>query len=453
MTDNCYRLVKSFLAKSMPAVKALAEGAQNRKKEKTSRKVNLFKFVDGKKTCIPLEDDHFYLRCSVEYTNPQLTVEEVQGVIGTRLLTTCANYFLAAGIREPDNSDVEKIYEELHKPVDGYILPFLLNTDDVEADRYSMNPLKQSILDSGQSAFPVANITNSHLKVDKAFVDKYEGTLITKAEVELIQDELQRTDNYMDFVDCVKFAQLEEVSQMCGVDLSLYALRMPLSMLKSENKSGLLHHIISEAHRSYESIEEAYKCMGRSMNKRTTLLTVPHSGQGFGSKRAAHGRLHLGSNEELRDIEVTYKTTQLYPNDIDPKDVAVAQCDEKITVPGELLSNYSYAQTPSSPQFFLYSLGSPEDAAMWHGIGTFGSSGLIQSYVAARNSCKSGRLIRDLAEKFGVRLDVPLQFNLAPDGMWSHPVHQNIDASIGCVKDFDGLVARGMWLEHLAEFK
>lgn len=453
MPDNCYRLIKSFLAKSLPAVKVLVEGAQNHKTVKTSRKVTLFRFVEGKKVCVPFEEDHFYLRSSVEYTNPQLTVEEVQGVIGTRLLTTCANYFLSAGIHEPDNNDIEKIYEDLHKPVEGYILPFLLNTDDVEADRYSMNPLKQSLVDSGQSAFPVANITNSQLKVDKAFVEKYDDKLISKAEVELIQDELQRTESYMDFVDCVKFAQLKMLSEMCGVDLSLYALRMPLAMLKAENKSGLFHYIISEAHRSYESIEEAYKCMGRSMNKRTTLLTVPHSKSGYGSKRAAHGRLHLGSNEELRDIEVTYKTTPLYPNDIDPKDVAVAQCDEKTTVNGELLSNYSYTQTPSSPQFFLYSLGSPEDAALWHGIGASGAQGLIQSYVAARNSCKSGRLIRDLPEKFGVRLDVPLQFNLAPDGMWSHPVYRNIDASIGCVKDFDDLVARGMWLEHLAGFK
>jgi hypothetical protein len=193
--------------------------------------------------------------------------------------------------------------------------------------------------------------------------------------------------------------------------------------------------------------------MGRSMNKRTTLLTIPHSKLGFGSKRAAHGRLHLGSNEELRDVEVTYKTTNLYPNAMDPQDIAIAKCNDKVTISGELLSNYSFAETPSSPQFFLYSLGSPEDAAMWHGIGAFGSSGLIQSYVSARNSCKTGRLIRDLPEKFGVKLDVPLQFNLAPDGMWSHPIHRNIDASIGSVDDIDDLVGRGMWLEYLSGFK
>jgi hypothetical protein len=90
MPDNCYSLVKSFLAKSLPAIEVLVEGAKNHKKIKTNRKVTLFRFVDGKKVCVPFEDEHFYLRSSVEYTNPQLTVEEVQGVVGTRLLTACA---------------------------------------------------------------------------------------------------------------------------------------------------------------------------------------------------------------------------------------------------------------------------------------------------------------------------------------------------------------------------
>lgn len=453
MPDNCYSLVKSFLSKSLPVAKTLAEGAQNHKTVKTNRKVTLFRFVDGKKQSVPFEDEHFYLRSSVEYTNPQLTVEEVQGLIATRLLQTCANYCMETGIHEPTEYDYRNLCEELKKPPHGYILPFLLNTDDVEADRYSMNPLKQSLVDSGQSAFPVANITTSQLKIDQAYVSKYEGSMISRSEAELITSELQRTNSYMDFVDSVKYTQLKWLSELFGMDLSLYALRMPLSTLKTETKSGLLHYIISESHKSYESIEEAYKCMGRSMNKRTTLLTVPHSKLGFGSKRAAHGRLHLGSNEELSDVEVTYKTTQLYPNAIDPQDIAIAKCSDKVTVKGELLSNYNYAETPSSPQFFLYSLGSPEDAAIWHGIGAFGASGLIQSYVSARNSCRNGRLISGLTEKFGVRLEIPLQFNLAPDGMWSHPIHRNIDASIGSVNDFDDLVGRGMWLEHLAGYR
>ncbi len=451
MPDNCYRLVKSFLAKSMPAAKALAENAHNRKKEKTSQKVTLFRFVDGKKTCTPFEDDHFYLRGSVEYTNPQLTAEEIQGIIGTRLLQTCANYCLETEMHQPTEEDVRNLCEELKKPPSGYVVPFLLNTDDVEADRYSINPLKQSIIDSGQSAFPAANIKTGQLKVDKTFVKKYEGTLISKGEAEIIDEELLRTDSYMDFVDAVKFRQLEELSKVFGINLSLYALRMPLSTLQAEKKDDVIHYIISKAHQSYQSIEQAYNCMGRSMTKRTTLLTVPHSKKGYGSKRAAHGKIHFDDNK-LSNVTVKYKTTALYPNGIDPKDISTAQSDDDFTVTGEKLADYNYTETPSSPQFFLYALASPEDAAVWHGVGKFASPQLLQTYISAHKACNEGTLIPGLAEKFGLRCKVPLQFNLVPDGMWRNPVRQNIDASVGTI-NIDDLVGMGMWLEYLSEFK
>ena len=450
--EYCHSLVKDFLAKSMPAVKVLAEKAQSRKSEKDHRHVTLFQFVNGKKKSIPIEDGHFFLRGSVEYTNPQLTVEEVQGIIGVRLLQTCANYFGTVGLHEPNEDDYRQLCEELKKPPQGYILPFLLNTDDVEPDRYSMNPIKQSLVDSGQSAFPAAYVKTSKLKVDEQYLKKYDGTLISKKEAELIASELLRTDSYMDFVDSVKFRQLEELSKVFGMDLSLYALRMPISTLQAEDKGGLIHYIISESHKSYEAIEKAYSCMGRSMTKRTTLLTVPHSKKGYGSKRAARGRIHF-EDGKLQDVTVKYKTTKLYPNAIDPEDVAVAKGDDSFTVSGDKLANYSFAETPSSPQFFLYSLGSPEDAALWHGVGAFASPQLLQSYTSARTACRKGQLIPNLAEKYGVRMEVPLQFNLAPDGMWSHPVHRNIDASIGSVEDIADLVGRGMWLEYLSNFK
>jgi hypothetical protein len=451
MSDNCYRLVKSFLAKSMPAAKALADGAKNRKKEKKSQKVTLFRFEDGKKTCIPIEEDHFYLRGSVEYTNPQLTTEEIQGIIGVRLLQACANYCLETEMHEPTEDDYRNLCEELKKPPKGYVLPFLLNTDDVEADRYSINPLKQSLIDSGQSAFPAANIKTGQLKVDKAFMEKYEGTLISKGEADYIAEELLRTESYMDFVDAVKFRQLEDLAEVFGLDLSLYALRMPLSTLQAEKKSDIIHYIISQAHQSYQSIEQAYNCMGRSMTKRTTLLTVPHSKKGYGSKRAAHGKIHFDEGK-LLNVTVKYKTTTLYPNGIDPQDVSTAQGDDDFTVEGEKLADYSYAQTPSSPQFFLYALASPEDAALWHGVGKFAAPQLLQTYISAHKACNSGLLIPGLAEKFGLRCKVPLQFNLAPDGMWRNPVRQNIDASVGTVRSIDDLVGMGMWIEHLSEY-
>ncbi len=77
-----------------------------RKGQNSNRKVTLFRYVNGKKVSIPLLDERFYLRGSVEYTNPQLTVEEVQGIVGTRLLETCANYFYEQGLHQPDDGDI-----------------------------------------------------------------------------------------------------------------------------------------------------------------------------------------------------------------------------------------------------------------------------------------------------------------------------------------------------------
>jgi hypothetical protein len=195
MVDYCYCLVEDFLAKSMPAVNVLVENVKRHKEEKSRRKTTFFQFVNKKKVSVAFDDGHFYLRGSVEYTNPQLTAEEIQGIVGIRLLQTCANYCLETETQQIAKSDYQKICEALKKPPQGYVLPFLLNTDDVEADRYSINPLKQSLIDSGQSALPVASIKTEQLKVDKAFIEKYENTLISKEEAELIEEELLRNSN------------------------------------------------------------------------------------------------------------------------------------------------------------------------------------------------------------------------------------------------------------------
>jgi hypothetical protein len=453
MVDHCKLLLEDFLKHSFPAIQMLVQGALAAKDQRTNRKVTLFRFVNGKKVSVPFIDDRFYLRGSVEYTNPQMTVEEVQGVIGARMLEACANYYLERGLHQPDEGDIRTLLEILKKPPSGYIVPFLLNTDDVEPDRYSMNPLKQSIIDSGQSAFPAANVKTDSLKIDEAHVKKYDGSLISKKETELITNALGESNgSYLDLVDSIKYAQLIEISKFFDIDLSLYSLRMPISTLKTESKDGMLHHIISESHKDYASIEQAYTCMGRSMSKRTTLLTVPHSKNGYGSKRAARGKLHFDDGKFL-DANIKYKTTALYPNAMDPEDVSVAVCEDDFTVKSEQLADYDYAKTPSSPQFFLYSMGSPEDAAIWHGIGAFGASQLLKSYSSARNACKSGKLIRDLNAKYNVRLGVPLQLNMAVEGMWSHPVHRNIDASLGSVEDLPDLAHRGMRIEYLSAYK
>jgi hypothetical protein len=437
----------------MSTVKVLVQKLATFKQETRSRQVTLFRYVNGEKVNVQFGGNQFFLRGSVEYTNPQLTVEEVQGIIGTRLLAASANYFDTVGLREPDGDDVTQLCELLKKPPEGYVVPFLLNTDDVEPDRYSMNPLKQSIVASGQSAFPAAYVKTDTLKVDEAYAKKYDGTLISKGETELITSCLKTANgSYLDFVDSVKYRQLEQLSRFFGMNLSLFALRMPLSTLRAEGKDGLLHYIIRESHRDFEAVNEAYTCMGRSMTKRTTLLTIPHSTKGYGSKRAARGKVHFEGNK-LLDVTVKYKTTKLYPNAMDEEDVAVAVCDDSFTVAGEKLSDYSFQETPSSPQFFLYSMGSPEDGTVWHGVGAFAAPQLLLSYTSARHACKEGKLIKNLSGKYGFSVEVPLQFNLAPEGMWSHPIHRNIDASIGSVEDLADLAHRGMKLEYLSAFK
>ncbi|MDR0318960.1 MAG: hypothetical protein LBI09_02885 [Nitrososphaerota archaeon] len=451
MSDYCYLLVEAFLAKSMAAVNALVERVVCHREAGNCRKATFFQFVNERKVSVTFDGGHFYLRGSVEYSNPQLTAEEIQGIIGLRLLQVCANYCLETGTRNIVKDDFVKICEALKASSKGYVLPFLLNTDDVEADRYSINPLRQSLIDSGQSAFPVANIKTENLKIDKAFVEAYENSLISTEEADLISEELLCHDNYMDFVDAVKFRQLEELSKVLGMNLSLYALRMPLSTLQAEGKGDLLHYIISNVHKNRQTVEQAYNCMGRSITKRTTLLTVPHSKNGYGSKRAARGKLHF-NDDKLVNVTVKYKTTLLYPNGIDQKTMSTAQCSDDFTVAGEEFADYNYAKTPSSPQFFLYALASPEDAALWHGVGVFAASQLLQTYILTHKTCSQGILIPGLTEKFGLSCQVPLQLNLVPDGMWRNTLRQNIDASIGTIKDFNDLLNRGMWIEHLSEY-
>jgi hypothetical protein len=116
------------------------------------------------------------------------------------------------------------------------------------------------------------------------------------------------------------------------------------------------------------------------------------------------------------------------------------------------LTDYSFAQTPSSPQFFLYSMGSPENAALWHGVGAFAAPQLLQSYSSARAACREERMIKGIQE-YGVRPETPMQLNLSTDCMWVHPVHRNIDASIGCVENIAYLAHMGIKIEHLSRFK
>lgn len=448
MSELARLIVEDFLKSSWSCIEAL-EADLTSFKPYSDKKATFFNFKDGHKNEATFDSGHFFVRASVEYSNPQLTVEEVQGIIAARLLEACGNHFYNHGLHNADVKDVEEICELLRNPSQGIVVPFLLNTDEIEPDRYSMNPLKESIVNSGQSAFPCATVKTESLKIDSNFAQKYEGSLICKNEIELINRHLATCNNsYLDMVDSVKYEQLEQLSKTFGIDLSVYSLRMPLTVLAQENPDGLLHYIISETHSSYESIERVYKCMGRSMKNLTTLLTVPHSAKGYASKRAVRGRIYFDGSS-FKSLKVDYKSVLLYPNAIDPGDVSIAQADDTFNVEASKLVNYSYKETPSSPQFFLYSLASPENAVLWHGIGAFGASELLKSYTTTRVTCSKRILLNGLANKYGVTTKVPLQFNLIPKHMWFHPIHRNIDASIGCIQNVKDLADLGMKMETL----
>jgi len=312
-----------------------------------------------------------------------------------------------------------------------------------------MNPLKESIVTSGQSAFPAAAVKTEKLEIDRKFAQKYGGSLISERELERIDNHLKHCNNsYMDMVDKVKYEHLKSLSDFFGINLILHSMRLPLTALEKEASEGLLNYIIRETHRDYGAVECVYRCMGRSMKKLTTLLTVPQSSKGFGSKRAARGRIYF-DGMKLKGVRVDYRTASLYPNAIDPADVSEAKAEDSFTIDGDRFVKYSFKETPSAPQFFLYSLASPEDAVLWHGIGAFGASELLKSYTTTRVACAKDLLIKGLKEKYDVTLGMPLQFNLVPGHMWVHPVHRNIDASIGCVNNLKDMVDQGMRVEHL----
>lgn len=442
-------IVEDFLKNSWPCVQALVSELGAAKSENRA-KASLYRLRSGQRNDLPFDGDHLFLRASVEYSNPQLTVEEVQGIIAARLLEVCGNYFYEHGTSQHGQVEIDGICKILRNPPVGRIVSFLLNTDDIEPDRYSMNPLKQSILDSGQSAFPAASVKTEKLQIDPMFVQKYDGSLISKGEVERVAHHLANPANssYMDMIDRVKYEHLESLSDSFGIDLCLPSMRLPITALEKETTEGLLHYILREAHRDYASIGWIYNCMGRSMNNLTTLLTVPQSTKGYGSKRAARGRIYF-EGSKLKKIKVTYRTAKLYPNGVDPNDVSEARAEDSFELEGDRFVNYSFKETPSSPQFFLYSLASPEDAVLWHGIGAFGATELLKSYTTTRLSCMKSSLVKDLKERYNVSLRLPLQFNLVPAHMWVHPLHRNIDASIGTVENLRDMAAQGMRAEHL----
>lgn len=446
--DPAKVLLVDFLKSSWSSVESLVKELVGFT-QPPERNVGFYRVRNGQRESLTFDGTHFFLRGSVEYSNPQLTVEEVQGVIAARLLEVTANYFQSYGLHDVTDRDIGELSETLKKPVTGKAVAFLLNTDDVEPDRYSMNPLKESIVTSGQSAFPAAKVKTEHLEIDQRFAQKYDGSLISKAEIELVTRHVRACRSYMDMVDAVKYEQYEKLSEAFGIDMCLPSLRMPVTTLEAEATDGLLHRIVKEVHKDFSSVEQIYGCIGRSMKSRTTLLSVPHSQKGYGSKRAAKGKIYFDGTK-LKSLRVDYETTRLYPNAMDSEDVSKAVAEDHFTVDGNKLIDYNFKETPSSPQFFLYSLASPENGVLWHGIGAFGASQLVRSYSTIRSACARGSLLPTLSGEHRIATDIGAQFNLLPGHMWFHPIHRNIDASIGSIQNLEDLTKLGMKLEHLA---
>jgi hypothetical protein len=449
MSDPVLPLIDSFLKQSRSAVDAVLMELRHFIGEEQGD-LTFYVMEGNKRKEVHLGKGHFFLRASAEYANPQLTLEELQGIIAARLLETCCSHMAKNNVTEPSQSDLEEIAEMLKKPSNGTIVPFLLNTDDVEPDRYSINPLRASIVESGQSAFPSASVVTDRLNVDPSFLAKYDGSLVSREDVASIEMHLKEGPaNYLDFVDAVKYEMLRRTSEVVGIDLCIPAYRMPLDVLKKEKPGQPMHKLVQDSHHDYDTIGTIYELMGRNLGKRKTLLlAVPHSPKGFGSKRAAQGSI-VFEQDRFDQIKVQYKTTLLYANELDVEetDVSVAKADDNLSVNVEKIANYDYSQTPSSPQFALYDALSPEDAAIWHGIGVFGGVELIRSIVSVRSACLRKAVLGDVACRGN---KPPLQLNLIPDKMWRHPKYGNIDASVGCVQDLAGLANTGIHVAPLS---
>ncbi|MEM3046058.1 MAG: hypothetical protein QW057_03125, partial [Candidatus Bathyarchaeia archaeon] len=415
-SDFAPSLVKRFLETARASVDLLVERLMRDEKPPRGA-VTLFTVERGRRRNLVFNRDRLFLRTSTEYSNVQLTLEDLQGIVEARLLEVTGNYLSEHGSARLDRSDYEDMAESLRRPPRGRVVPFLLNTDDVEPDRYSVNPLRASVRETGQSAFPAAKVTMRGLKLDHAFVAKYRGALLSEQEAEEIEELLKAEAQmrYVDFVDSFKYEQLSRLSESLGLHLSIPALRMPLETLGAERSEGPLHSLIRESHRDYGTIAQLYALMGRNIRKRKTLLlTVPHSKEGYGSKRAAQGQMVM-NDRGLERLEAKYRTVSLYPNEVDRNDVSIAEADGSIAVDARSMLEYNFAETPSSPQFALYSLLSPEDAAIWHGVGKYAGTEVVRSYVSIHQS--AGKVLASLP---GWRLLPRLCFNLAPGKMWVH---------------------------------
>jgi hypothetical protein len=67
-------IIMDFLKSSWSCVEAIVRELSTFKEERRAS-VPFFCFKDGQRIDVNMEGSHFFLRSSVEYSNPQLTVE------------------------------------------------------------------------------------------------------------------------------------------------------------------------------------------------------------------------------------------------------------------------------------------------------------------------------------------------------------------------------------------
>ncbi len=440
-SDGIVTLVNNFLTSSRSSIETLIKEVAACNEVKRNN-VTLYAQFNKNRRELTFDGKRFFLRTSFEYSSPQATLEELQGMIAARLLEVSTNHMFENGTNRIDRSDVETIAEMLSKPPCGKVVPFSLQTDDVEPDRYSNNPLRKSFIESGQSAFPVSSISNKGLAFDESFLKKYRGSLVTEDDFEFGKQCLDDFERYVDFVDYCKSKQFQQASEELGICLQIPTLRMPLDTLAREKNSGLLHSIVRASHAGYKTIEEIYELMGRNIKKKTLLLAVPHSLRGFGSKRCARGKI-VFNGQTFSQVKVKYETTKLYPNMADPNDVSVAIAEDSFELPAKRYTEFSFSETPASPQFALYILLSPEDASLWHGVGAFAGSNILRSYGSIQSAFLSNQILGEVPRPKICRAPTTA-FNLTPEKMWAHPVYGNIDTSLNCMPDLMALLSREM---------
>jgi hypothetical protein len=86
---------------------------------------------------------------------------------------------------------------------------------------------------------------------------------------------------------------------------------------------------------------------------------------------------------------------------------------------------------------------SPEDASLWHGVGEFAGSNLLKSYSSVQSAFLTNQILREVPRPKICQAPA-IAFNLTPEKMWTHPVHGNIDTSLGCVSDLKAFLGKEM---------